>query len=84
MEQRWKTDSLTDSSVFEFMLLSRSSVMAELTLFDEGVFLRRGRCFINVMLIERDNDQARRLSVGVIHEDAWVKAKPIPVLIKLQ
>ena len=84
MEQRWKAESLTDSNMFEFMLLSRSSVMAELTLFDEGVFPRREWCFINVMLIERDNDQARRLGVGVIHEDAWVKAKPVPMLIKLQ
>ena len=36
------------------------------------------------MLIERNDDIAQRVGVGVIHEDAWVDAEPIPMLIKLE
>lgn len=85
MDRHWKTDRLVNSCWFEFMLLSRSNIMAKnLIFFDEEAFQGREWCFINVMLIERDKDRAQRLGVGVIHEDAWVKAEPISMLIKLE
>jgi hypothetical protein len=85
MEQRWKADTLVDKSMFEFMLLSRSNTSTtNLTFFDQAVFPDREWCFINVMLVERDNDKAQRLGVGIIHEDAWIKAAPVPMLIKLE
>ncbi|KAK0508237.1 hypothetical protein JMJ35_009321 [Cladonia borealis] len=33
---------------------------------------------------ERDGDQAQRVGIAVIHEDAWVEANPVPMLIKLE
>ena len=85
MGQGWKDNIKGNSRTFEFMLLSRSSALSEyLEYCDLGIFTSRDWCFLNVMLIQRDGDRAQRVGIGVIHEDAWVEAHPVPMLIKLE
>lgn len=85
MSQGWKEDIKGNSRTFEFMLLSRSSTLNEhLKYFDEDIFTSRRWGLLNVMLIQRDGYQAQRVGVGVIHEDAWVEASPIPMVIILE
>ena len=81
----WKDNTEGNSRTFEFMLLSRSNALDEyLDYYDVDVFSFREWCFLNVMLIQRDEDRARRVGIGVIHEDAWIEANPSPMLIKLE
>ena len=83
--QGWKDNTKGNSRTFEFMLLSRSSFLnKKLVYYDVNVFTSREWCFLNVMLIQRDEDQAQRVGIGVIHEDAWIEAHPVPMLIKLE
>ena len=85
MGQGWKDNTKGNSRTFEFMLLSRSSTLIKhLKYFDVNVFTSREWCFLNVMLIQRDEDRAQRVGIGVIHEDAWIEANPVPMLIKLE
>ena len=83
--QGWEDNIKGNSHTFEFMLLSRSDTLIEgWGCFDMDVFTSRKWCLLNVMLIKRDGDRAQRVSIGVIHEDAWVEANPVPMLIKLE
>ena len=85
MGQGWKDNIKGNSRTFEFMLLSRSSTLDEsFEYYDADIFSFRWWCFLNVMLIQRNEDRAQRIGIGVIHEDAWVEAKPVPMLIKLE
>jgi len=84
LENCWKAEMLESRRTFEFMLLSRSNTLSSLMFFDAAVFSGREWCYINVMLIQRIGETASRLGVGVIHEDAWVEAKPTPMLMKLE
>ena len=85
MGQGWKDNIKGNSRKFEFMLLSRSSTLDEsFEYYDVDIFSFRWWCFLNVMLIQRNEDRAQRIGIGVIHEDAWVEAKPVPMLIKLE
>ena len=85
MGQGWKDNTKGNSRTCEFMLLSHSSFLYhDIELFDEVYFSPREWCILNVMLIQRDGDRAQRVGVGVIHEDAWVEANPVPMLIKLE
>ena len=85
LRQGLKDNTKGNSRKFEFMLLSRSVAIDEdLEYYDEAVFTSREWCFLNVMLIQRDEDRAQRLGIGVIHEDAWIEAHPVPMLIKLE
>jgi hypothetical protein len=52
--------------------------------YDRHIFARRPWCLLNVMMIEREGDVAKRLGVGVIHKDAWVAANLNSTLIKLE
>jgi len=36
------------------------------------------------MLIERQGDLAERLGIGVVHENAWVAACPVAMLLYLK
>lgn len=85
MGRGWKDRTKGNSSTFEFMLLSRSSWLDTFVEYcNKDVFTSRDWCFLNVMLIQRDGDRAQRVGIGVIHEDAWVEANPVPMLIKLE
>ena len=85
LRQSLKDNTKRNSRTFEFMLLSRSVAFDEdLDYYDEAVFTSREWCILNVMLIQRDEDRAQRLGIGVIHEDAWIEANPVPMLIKLE
>ena len=85
MGHGWEDNTEGNSRTFEFMLLSRSNTLDEyLEYYDVDFFNFREWCFLNVMLIQRDEDRARRVGIGVIHEDAWVEAHPAPMLIKLE
>lgn len=89
MDQEWVTDNLPRPR-FEFMLMSRSEDISDLLpppqpkYFDEEKLIKRPWCLLNVMLIERENDIARRLGVGFIHEVAWVEANPTSMFIRLE
>ena len=85
MAEGWKENIKSNSRTFEFMLLSRSSALGDhLEYCNPALFPLREWCFLNVMLIQRDGDRAQRVGIGVIHEDAWVEANPVPMLIKLE
>ena len=84
MGEEWKNEKLRHPQLFEFMLLSRMRRKSEIVFFDEAIFSNKLWGHVVVMLIERDKDVARRLGVGVIHEDAWIKASPTSMLIKLE
>ena len=85
MGHGWKDNTEGNSRTFEFMLLSRSNSLDQsLEYYDVDSFKYREWCFLNVMLIQRDEDRARRVGIGVIHEDAWIEAHPSPMLIKLE
>lgn len=80
---------LNEGDTHDFMLLSRSlQLTGSLTFFEETIFPRRDWCYINVMLIaegrQRGMGAAGRFGVGVIHEDAWVAARPRPNYMYLQ
>lgn len=76
----------SDNRLFEFMLLSRMSDLYDShSFYDKDVFEERDWCILNVMLIERtQTNRACRLGVGVIHEDAWIKASPTPMMVYLE
>lgn len=85
MGQGWKNNTTGNSRTFEFMLLSRSSrPVPHPKYYDMDFFTFRSWHLLNVMLVQRDGDRAQRLGIGVIHEDAWVEANPVPMLIKLE
>lgn len=78
------------SRTVEFMLVSRSvstrlASDRDTELFDTHTFEERSWCLLNVMMIDhRANDVIRRVTVGVIHEDAWALAQSKPALFKLE
>ena len=85
MGHGWRDNIEGNSRTFEFMVLSRSNTLdMDLEYYDVDVFRDREWCLVNVMLIQRDEDRARRVGIGVIHEDAWIEAHPSPMLIKLE
>jgi hypothetical protein len=84
LERHCRAEMLEGSRTFEFILLSRSNTLADLMFFDAAVFPGREWCYINVMLIQRIGDTASRQAIGVVHEDAWIEAKPTPMLISLE
>ena len=84
MGQGWKYNTKGDSRTFEFMLLSRSFRNKYRLYCNSDIFPFRYWCSLNVMFIQRDGDQAQRVGIGAIHEDAWVQANPVPMLIKLE
>ena len=91
MDQEWVTNHVHESHMFDFMLMSRSKATAKENLFnpkpkyfDEEIFVDRPWRLLNVMLIEREGDIARRLGVGFIHETAWDQSRPISVFLKLE
>jgi len=74
---------------FEFMLMSRTRSLINTPdqvykYFDEEALRDRPWCMLHVMLIERKDDVASRLGVGVVHEDAWVNADPKTMFLKLE
>lgn len=89
MDQEWVMGHLPRPR-FEFILLSRSKGIFDLLpspqpkYYDEETFIKRPWCMLNVMLIEREDDVARRLGVGFIHDVAWLEANPISIFIKLE
>lgn len=72
------------------MLMSRSDGIASENIpqrpeyFDESIYKNRPWCLLNVMLIERVGNIARRLGVGFIHEDAWVNSRPQSIFLKFE
>ena len=89
MDRRWVTDHVLQTQSFEFMLMSRTEGIElrsypQVEYFDTNVFTKRPWCLLNVMLIERKGNVARRLGIGVVHEDAWLARDPTSVLIKLE
>ncbi|KAF3034467.1 hypothetical protein E8E12_000513 [Didymella heteroderae] len=92
---RWETmmHLLNEGEIHDFILLSRSfevgaQVTRKLKFFDENMYPPRDWCYLSVMLIGeglmRGTGSAARFGVGVIHEDAWVAAKPRKNFISLQ
>ncbi|KAF2032733.1 hypothetical protein EK21DRAFT_98838 [Setomelanomma holmii] len=72
----------------EFILISRSlATQSKMSYFDESVYEVKDWCHLNVMMISRpshlDAYEAIRVGVGVVHEDAWVAAKPETDFVKL-
>ena len=91
MDREWASDHLPRQRC-EFMLLPRSKDI-RLSLphrrprypyYDEDTFVKKPWCLLNVMRIELENDVARRLGVGFIHETAWIEANPTSMFIKLK
>ncbi|KAH7088955.1 heterokaryon incompatibility protein-domain-containing protein [Paraphoma chrysanthemicola] len=72
----------------EFVLISRSHVVeTNMSYFDESVYAKKDWCYLNVMMISRPlhlgEFEALRVGVGVVHQDAWVAAKPETEFVKL-
>lgn len=82
MEKQW-SDTVKDQTKFEFMLLSRSNTIGSIWIvnMDEAAFPVEEWCFINVMLVKRQDNVVERLGVGVVHENAWVAANPSSMLL---
>jgi hypothetical protein len=83
MEKNW-LHGCKQPSDFEFMLLSRSSWVDNTAELDETAFPMNDWCFINVMLVERHGNIVGRLGIGTIHENAWIAADPVPMLLQLR
>jgi hypothetical protein len=81
------------SLVCEFIAISKSLPQRywekpkEMQYYDDDVYGRTDRdesWVVNAMMIDRSGDhEARRIAVGVIHEDAWSSAAPETTLVKL-
>lgn len=88
MDKLWAEENVSKDNSVEFMLMSRSennrSGWNEAVLCDEDIFVRRSWCMLNVMLIQWSGETAERLGVGVIHEDAWVHANPMPSFVRIR
>ncbi|EAT84045.2 hypothetical protein SNOG_08877 [Parastagonospora nodorum SN15] len=70
----------------EFILISRSLPLeSQITHFDEKLYDRKkGWCCLNVMMISRTGEYtAFRAGMGILHKEAWVKAKPMTTFVKL-
>lgn len=88
----WDDEPSSMGPGFEFMLLSRSrdprtaynNAGLGTYFFDTTVLPEREWCYLNVMLIQRTGEMASRVGIGIIHEDAWVKANLTPMLVKLE
>lgn len=82
MEKKW-SNRIEDQTYFEFMLLSRSNNVEGMIELDETNFPMKSWCFLNVMLVMRQENIVERLEIGVIHENAWVTANPIFTLLHI-
>jgi hypothetical protein len=81
------------SMVCEFIAISKSLPQRywekpkEMRYYDDDVYGPadgRESWVVNAMMIDRSGDnEARRIAVGVIHEDAWSSATPETTLVKL-
>ncbi|OJD35217.1 het-domain-containing protein [Diplodia corticola] len=92
LDRGWVAENVAGRRAFEFILLSRGEFMGSMAhaaqfqpvYFDEARFEVRAFCLLNVMMVERRGDVARRLGVAIVHEDAWVEAQPRPMFVKLE
>lgn len=79
----------TDWVRCEFIMISRSFPPRSKTIsyFDESVYEMKDWCHQNVMMISRPSHlgeyEALRIGVGIIHQDAWIAAKPETDFVKL-
>lgn len=83
-------DCQEDPMQFEFILVSRmlrqrqTETQKRLRYFDTVEFEERDWCTLNVMMVTRlKGGAAFRVSVGVVHEDAWVEAQPRGSFVRL-
>jgi hypothetical protein len=73
-EARWFLNGQGPAPPRDFVLLSRSSnPVTPVQLIDSSQFPPWPWSLLNVMLVEWHGNFARRLAVGVIHDDAWVE-----------
>lgn len=77
-------DTIKHQAQFEFMLLSRSEAVQYTPELDECMFPNTKWSFVNVMLVKRVENLIERLGIGVIHENAWVVANPVTMMLHLR
>ncbi|OTA86893.1 hypothetical protein M434DRAFT_35587 [Hypoxylon sp. CO27-5] len=88
MNKIWIDAHLDKTRPYRFILISRSEDILlypdpDVTFFDTNLFQYRPWCFLNVMMVEDLDGTARRLGIGIVHEDAWLQENPIKTLVKL-
>ena len=72
----------------EFILISRCLPLEsqiQISHFDEKLYKKKKDwCCLNVMMISRTGEYtALRVGMGILHKEAWVKAKPMTMFVKL-
>lgn len=72
----------------EFILISRCVPLEsqiQNSHFDEKLYhKKKAWCCLNIMMISRTGEYtALRAGMGILHKEAWVKAKPMTVFVKL-
>ena len=84
LEREFSVEMLEKGEKFDFVLISRTNTVHDLEFFDERLLHQREWCYAIVLLISRVGEKFERLGVGIIHEDAWVKADRFSSLVKLR
>ncbi|KAI1460254.1 HET-domain-containing protein [Annulohypoxylon moriforme] len=89
MNKLWVKARLDETRSYRFILISRSEDIIvgrdpDVKFFDTNLFEHRPWCFLNVMMVEGLGNTARRLAVGMVHEDAWIQENAAKMLVKLE
>ncbi|KAI1376861.1 HET-domain-containing protein [Hypoxylon crocopeplum] len=89
MDKLWMQDHFDKTRPYRFILISRSEDILlnrdpDVRFFDANMFTSRPWCFLNVMMVDVCGTTARKLGIGVVHEDAWLQGNPTKMLVKIR
>ncbi|KAI1176162.1 HET-domain-containing protein [Nemania sp. FL0916] len=95
IDNTWIERSFDVTKKYEFIIISRSRTLAARGVVDDGeipnanvfdtkLFANRLWCLLNVMMVERHGDFYERVALGVVHEEAWLRASPTMILAMLK
>jgi hypothetical protein len=80
-------DHLEDPQMYKFMMITRVLLGKgeRLPYFDKKIYPYRDWCMLHVMLTRgTTRGIVQRMGIGIVHEDAWIKACPVGVFLKME